>query len=137
MEKRTMAIFAPACTQSLRNKRVQANQKPPTKKRQHVNKKATQANGGDGHSAVGQAADHHGIHDGHAHPTEFGEDERNGKPQRGADFGAKCLQSDHGGTIRRMSVSGAKERRKQMRWGKEMSGAKLLRRESSIWHFRS
>src|SRR5260370_24843344 len=130
-----MAIFALARAESLRNKCVQANQQTSTKKRQHVNKNATQANGGDGHSAAGQAADHHGVHDGHAHPPELSEDERNCEPQRGTDFGAKCLQSDHGRTIRATSVSGVKERRKRMRRGKEILGAKLLRRESSSWYF--
>ncbi len=95
MQKRTMAIFALACTESLRNKGVQANQKPSTKKRQHVNKNATQANGGDGHRAAGQAADHHGIHDRHAHPAELGENERDRQPQSGADLGAECVESNH------------------------------------------
>src|SRR5882762_8424308 len=55
VQKRTMAIFAAARTESLRNKCVQANQKPAAKKRQHVNKNATQANGGNGHGAWGAA----------------------------------------------------------------------------------
>ena len=89
MQKRTMAIFAAPRTESLRNKCVQANQKPSTKKRKDVNKNAAQANGGDGHGAVGEPPDHHGIDDGHAHPAELGEDKGNGEPQSGPELGAK------------------------------------------------
>src|SRR5260370_10180940 len=91
MQKRTMAIFALACTESLGNKCVQANQKPSAKKRKDVNKNAPKANGGNGHSAVGEATDHHGIDDRHAHPPELGEDQRKGEPPTGAEFGANWL----------------------------------------------
>ena len=96
MHKRTMAIFPPARTEGLRNKCVQANQKASTKKRKHVDKNATQANGGDGHGAVRESPDHHGIDDGHAHPAELGEDKGNSEPQSGPELGAKCLECEHG-----------------------------------------
>src|SRR5258708_2288749 len=112
MQKRTMAIFALACTESLGNKCVQANQKPSAKKRKDVNKDAPKANGGNGHSAVGEATDHHGIDDRHAHPPELGEDQRNGELQSGPEFGAKCLEVNHLRKIFGTSVSGADSRSK-------------------------
>src|SRR5260370_22761392 len=119
MHKRTMAVFAVACNESLRNKCVQANQKPSAKKRQHVNKNATQANGGDGHGAIGEPPDHHGVDDGHAHPAKFGEHERNGELQGRAEFGAKCLKSKHVRRVRAKSVSGTQQRSNDARIKRE------------------
>ena len=35
---------------------------------------------------VGHVSDHHGVHDAHGHPAEFGEDEREGKGEDGTDL---------------------------------------------------
>src|SRR5260370_9822262 len=86
-----------------------------------VGAKAAGANGG---RAVGEPPDHHGIDDGHAHPAEFGEDQRNGEPQSGAKFGAKCLESNHEREIRGTSVCGDEKRSKRRRGRNEaMKGA--------------
>jgi hypothetical protein len=45
--------------------------------------------------AVGEAADEHGVFDGHADPTDFGEDERDGEVECGAKLGAKSGPGEH------------------------------------------
>ncbi len=39
----------------------------------------------------GKMADHDGVNDGHAHPAEFGEHQRQGEAQRGGKFFAKSF----------------------------------------------
>src|SRR5229473_2026186 len=91
-----MTVFTLACSERLRDKRIQSRE---------------------------QTA-HHGIDDGHAHPAEFGEDQRNGEPQSGAKFGAKCLESNHEREIRGTSVCGDEKRSKRRRGRNEvMKGA--------------
>ena len=105
-----MAIFALACSKGLRHKRVQTDEKSTAEESQHMNENASQADGSDGRGAVGKPANHHGVDDGHAHPAEFGENERNRELQGGAEFGAKCLESDHELETGETSVSGAAKR---------------------------
>ena len=72
------------------------------------------ADGGNGLGAIGKAADHHGVDDGHAHPAEFGEDEWQGEPECGRQLGAEFKEISGGaghGTSGR-SVKGDKERSK-------------------------
>ena len=46
----------------------------------------SESRGGDGEGGVGHVSDHHGVHDAHRHPAEFGEDEREGKGEDGSDL---------------------------------------------------
>src|SRR5437667_203643 len=105
-----MAILPLSRAEGLRNQRVQTDEKPTAKESQHMHKNASQTDRRDGRGAVGEPTDHHGVDDGHAHPAEFGEDERNRELQGGAEFGAKCLESDHELETGETSVSGAAKR---------------------------
>src|SRR5580704_5158825 len=115
-----MTVFPLACAKGLRDQSVQAQKQTAAEQGENDKDVRTQADGAHSGRTVGQMADHHGVHDGHAHPAEFGKDERNSQPQRGAKFGAKCLETDHGRTKREKSVKrgGEKEQTeaKEKRW---------------------
>src|SRR6202789_2142974 len=64
---------------------------------------AAEADGADGFGAMSLATDHHGIDDGHGHPAEFGEDERDGQTQHGARFFGDVVEEEafqHGDGMR-------------------------------------
>jgi hypothetical protein len=63
--------------------------------------------------AAGEAADHHGVHDGHADPTYFGEDEGEGQVESGAELGAQGGPGEHGGIGQFTGEEVSKERRKE------------------------
>src|SRR6202789_4633334 len=68
---------------------------------------AAEADGADGFGAMGLAADHHGIDDGHGHPAEFGEDERDGQTQHGARFFGDVVEEEafqHGDGMREANL---------------------------------
>src|ERR1700682_208372 len=113
MHKRTMAILALSGAEGLRNKSIQTDEKSPAEESQNVNKNATEADRGNGRRAVGQAADHHRVHNGHTHPAEFGKNERDGQSQSRAEFGTQGLESSHGRRAMEKSVSGLQKRGKQ------------------------
>src|SRR5258708_40217207 len=115
-----MTVVARARPEGLRNERVQSHEQAPTEQTQHDEQVAAQTDGAHAGRAVGESADHHGVHDGHAHPAELRENERNREPQRGTEFGAKCLKSNHGRKIRGTSVSGPGKMSKRMRRGSEV-----------------
>ena len=50
--------------------------------------------------AVGEMADHDGVHDGHAHPAKLGEYQRQGEAHRGRQFFAESFQANHGTVVR-------------------------------------
>ncbi len=43
---------------------------------------------GDGKSGVGHVTDHDGVDDAHRHPTELGEDKRQGQGEHGTNLAA-------------------------------------------------
>src|SRR5579884_2471356 len=86
-----MTILAPARAKGVGNQRVQSDEKASTEKGQHVEEIGADADGADGGGAVRQAADHHGVHDAHGHPADFGENQREGEAERGAKFGAEIV----------------------------------------------
>jgi hypothetical protein len=90
-----MAVFALAGAKCLRDESVQAQKQTAAEKSEDDENVGAEADSAHGGGAVGQMTDHHGVHDGHAHPAEFGEDERNGQPQGGAKLSAKCLELNH------------------------------------------
>ena len=86
-----MAIFALACAEGLCDEGIESKKEAFAKKRQHHEDTGAKADGTHGDGTIGEAADHHGVDNGHAHPAEFSEDERKGEPERGAHFCAQSL----------------------------------------------
>ena len=65
----------------MRDESIEAEQQAAAKDGDAVVKALTQAGGPDGDGAVGQPSYHDGVHDAHAHPADFGDDERQGQAQ--------------------------------------------------------
>src|SRR6266404_5001579 len=107
-----MTVLAAACSEGLRDECIESHQYAATEERQHDEKVGAEAYGAHGGRTVGEPPDHHRVDDGHAHPAKFGEDEWDSEPQGRTKFGAKCPECNHGGKIRRTSVSGEDERSK-------------------------
>ena len=74
-----LEIFA---AEGLGYERVHAEQRPCGENCQHVVESFSQASCADGNSAIGQAPDHDGVDDAHAHPAQFGEGQRQCQAQR-------------------------------------------------------
>ncbi len=81
-------------------KRVEADEEAFSEKGEDHEDAGGNADSGDGGSAVGKATDHHGVDDDHAHPADFGEDEREGEAKGGAKFVAEGGEGEHGGARR-------------------------------------
>lgn len=84
-----MAVFTTARAERLRDKRVQADQDAFTEKGEDDEEAGSNADSADGFCRVREAANHHGVHDDHAHPADFGQDERESEAQSGAKFAPK------------------------------------------------
>jgi len=69
VDERAVAVFAAAGTESLGDERVQADHKAFAEECENDEDAGTDADSTDGFGAVGEAADHHGVHDDHAHPA--------------------------------------------------------------------
>ena len=108
-----MAVLALTGAKRLRDERVQPNQQSCSKHGEDVDQNSTKAHGSDGHRAVRKAAHHHGVYDGHAHPADFGEDERQGQSQRRSKLGAECFVASHWRKRSGKSLSGLIERSKR------------------------
>jgi hypothetical protein len=91
-----VAIFALASTEGLGHEGVQANEETFTEKGEDDEEAGADADGADGFGAVGKTADHHGVNDGHAHPADFGEDERESEAEGGTEFVAENGEEGHG-----------------------------------------
>src|SRR6202051_3451335 len=91
-----MAILTLTGAESLRNKSVEAHEQSCAEKCEDDEDVRAEADGAHGGGAIGQMANHHGVHDGHAHPAKLGEDQREGKAHRGRKFLAKSFQMNHG-----------------------------------------
>jgi len=88
VDQRVEAVFGATSAEGLGNQGVEADEEAFAEEGKDEEEAGADADGGDGLGAVGEAADHHGVHDGHADPTDFGEDEREGQMQSGAKLGA-------------------------------------------------
>jgi hypothetical protein len=97
VEKRAVAVFAVAGTEGLGHERIQADHEAFAKKGEDDVQTGADADGADGLGAVGETADHHRVHDDHAHPADFGENERESKAKGGAKLAAEDLGEGHGG----------------------------------------
>ena len=96
VDERGVAVFAMAGAEGLGDEGVQADEQAFTKEGEDDEEAGADADGADGFGAVGETTDHHGVHDDHAHPADFGEDERKGEEQGGAKFVAEDGEEGHG-----------------------------------------
>ncbi len=90
-----MTVFAPARPEGLGDECVEADKQTAAEESQNIKKVRADAYRADGAGAVGKVADHDGVHDAHAHPADFGKDQRQCKADGGTKFVAKCLDADH------------------------------------------
>jgi hypothetical protein len=88
VDQRVKAVLGAAGAEGLGNQGVEADEEAFAKEREDEEEAGADADGGDGLGAVGEAADHHGVHDGHADPADFGEDQGQCQVECGAEFGA-------------------------------------------------
>src|SRR5215467_2707386 len=112
VDERAMAVLALARAKGLRNERVESDEQAVAEKGQHVEQVGADADGTDGAGAVRKMADHHGVHDAHAHPADFGKNQRQSEPDGGTKFVTKCLEADHVRAMSQESVSGVGTRSK-------------------------
>ena len=97
VDERVKTVLATAGAEGLGDEGVEADEDAFAKEGEDEEEAGADADGGDGLGAVGEAADEHGVFDGHADPADFGEDERDGEVESGAKFGAQSGPGEHGG----------------------------------------
>jgi len=78
VDERVEAVIAAASAEGLRDEGVEADEDAFAEEGEDQEEAGTDADGGDGLSAVGETADKHGVFNGHADPADFGQDERDG-----------------------------------------------------------
>ena len=91
------AVVAAAGAEGLRDQGVEADEQAFAEEGEDKKQAGADADGCDGLGAVWEAANEHGVFDGHADPADFGEDERDGQVKGGAQFGADGGPGEHGG----------------------------------------
>ena len=96
VDERGVAIFATAGTERLRDKGVQADEKAFPEEGENDKEARGDGYSPDGFGGIGKAADHHGVHDGHGHPADFGEDEGKSEAQGGAKLRTEDGEEGHG-----------------------------------------
>ena len=89
-------VFEAAGAEGLGDEGVEADEEAFTEEGEDEEEAGTDADGSDGLGAVGEAANHHCVHDGHADPADFGEDERKGQIESGAKLGTQSGPGEHG-----------------------------------------
>ena len=104
VDEGSVAVFAAARSEGLGDQGVEADEEAFAEEGEHDEKTGGDADGPDGFGGVGKAADHHGIDEHHAHPADFGEDERKSEAQSGAEFAAEGGEEGHGG-VKKISDS--------------------------------
>src|SRR5260221_7411971 len=82
-------------SEGLGDKGVEADKKALPEEGKDKEEGGADADGGDGLGAVGEPADHHGVHDGHADPADLGQDEGQSQVKGGAKLGAKGGPGEH------------------------------------------
>jgi hypothetical protein len=95
VDEGAMAVLAVARAEGLGDQGVEADEKTFAEKGEDDEDAGADADGADGLGAIWEAADHHGVHDHHAHPAKFGEDEREGEAERGREFAAEWRKREH------------------------------------------
>lgn len=96
VDERSVAVFAMTGAKGLGDQGVQTDEDAFAKESKDNEEAGTDADGTNGFGAVGEAADHHGVDDDHAHPADFGEDKREGEMQGGTEFGTEDWEEGHG-----------------------------------------
>ena len=96
VDERAVAVFALASAEGLGDEGVEADEEAFAEEGEDEEEAGADADGADGFGAVGETADHHGVDDDHAHPADFGEDERKGEAERGTEFVAEDGEEGHG-----------------------------------------
>jgi hypothetical protein len=91
-----VTVFETAGAERLGDEGVEADEEAFAEEGEDEKEAGADTDGGDRLGAVGEAADHHGVHDSHADPADFGEDEREGHVESGAEFGAQGGPGEHG-----------------------------------------
>ena len=95
VDKRVEAVFTSSRAEGLGDQRIEPDEETFAEEGEDEKQAGADADGGDGLGAVGEAADHHGVHDGHTDPADFGEDERDDEVKSGAKLGAKSGPGEH------------------------------------------
>src|ERR1700757_2568304 len=96
VDERGVAVFATAGAERLRDECVQANEEAFSEEGEDEEEAGTDADRADGFGAVRETADHHGVNDDHAHPADFGEDERKSEVEGRTEFAAEDREEGHG-----------------------------------------
>lgn len=91
-----MTVLTTAGTESLGNEGVETDKDSFAEKRKNDKQARGDADSSDGFGGVRKAADHHGVDDHHAHPTDLGEDKRKREAESGPEFALKDRQEGHG-----------------------------------------
>ena len=95
VDEGVVTIVLAAGAEGLGDEGVEADQEAFAEEDEDEEEAGADADGGDGLRGIGEAADHHGVHDGHADPTDLGEDEGKRQVERGAKFGAERGPGEH------------------------------------------
>jgi len=106
VEKGAVAILAATRAEGLGDESVEANHEAFAEEGEYEEETGADADGADGLGAVREAADHHGVNDDHAHPADFGEDERKGEVQGWPEFGAEGAEKGHRKSLQVAAVFG-------------------------------
>ncbi len=86
VEEPAVGFVESACTVGLGEMSVEAEEDACDAEGDGVVEDLTEGSGGDGQGWIGHVSDHHGVHDAHRHPAEFGEDERECKREHGTNL---------------------------------------------------
>ena len=105
IEERGVAVFAMTCAERLGDEGVQADKDAFAKESEDDEQAGGDADGTNGFGAVREAADHHSVDDDHAHPADFGEDERESETKGGAELVAEDRHEGHRVEGRRYQIS--------------------------------
>ena len=95
VDERAVAVFAVAGAESLRDERVESDKDTFPEESEHDEKAGRDANGSDGLGGIREPADHHGVDNDHAHPADFGENERESEAKGRAEFAPKDGEKGH------------------------------------------
>lgn len=101
VDEGVVAIIAAAGPEGLGDKSIEPDEETFAEKDENKVEAGTDADCCDGLGAIGEAADRHGVYNGHGNPADFGEDEGQGQMEGGPELGAE------GGPGKHLSVYGA------------------------------
>ena len=94
VEEPAIGLIVLARAVGLREVGVKAEQDAADAEGDGIVKNLRERDGRDGDRGMRQVADHDGVDDSHEHPSDLGQDKRQGEGQDGTDLAAEV---DHGG----------------------------------------